>query len=264
VNLDQLLSSLPIERLQDMLVVWAPEHRLPNSKMQLFRVLRSEMTRPDRAKHCLDLAEPLGRKVIRKLLRSRDTRQSVAVLAASSSPRPRSVQETRETVADLAAMGLVYVEPEKRWETYGSAQVAVPDELVEPLRSATGIDDRSSREILNLRDHLAMLSEEERREQARKFDLDPDGSIDDLVAQLCTPGACAGRLGSVTPDVRRMILRVVRKHAGLRYVEQLWRDLGLRLPEVREAAAGRWRGELEAAALGAADDALADDAPDHG
>ncbi|MFW6107740.1 MAG: hypothetical protein ACOC70_00940, partial [bacterium] len=246
MNLDQLLGSMTVEQLQDMLVVWAPERPTSNSKMALFRSLRTEMTRPERVGHCLERAGSLGRGILRKLLRSEHLSQSVSVLAASSAARPRSIEETRAAVADLAAMGLVCVEPEKRWETYGAARVTLPDELVEPLRGATGIGERPWQEVLHLADHLAALSADERGEALRSvdLDLDPADPVDELAARLADR-ACADRLAGLSGPLRRIVRRAIEQRAGLVRVERLG-TLDEDVSGVDDETLGRWRAELEA------------------
>jgi hypothetical protein len=241
MKLDELLSRLTVDQLQDLAAIWAPDAPLSNSKLELFRALRDEMTRADRAAHCLEAATAAGRGVIRKLLRSNGRSQSVAVLAASSSPQPRSVEATRRLVEDLATMALVVVEPERRWETYGSARANIPDELVAPLREATGIDDRGWPEILHLRDHLVAQTD------------DPAGVGDELAA-LIAPDAVAARVAALPDDLREMVERVVFERGGIARIDALLVDFGLEMPEIREAAVGRWRSELEAARLGTVGD----------
>ena len=84
MNLDQLLGSMSVDQLQDLMAAWAPDEPMSSSKQALFRVLRDQMVRPDRVRHCLDGCGKLERGIVRKLLRSEGASQSVAVLAVSS------------------------------------------------------------------------------------------------------------------------------------------------------------------------------------
>jgi hypothetical protein len=251
VNLDQLLGRLTVDQLQDLLVLWAPDRRMSNSKMELFRSLRSEMTRPERARHCLEVADALGRGMVCKLLRSEGVSQSVAVLAASSAARPKSVQDARAVVTDLAGMGLVSVEPEKRWETYGSARVTIPDELVEPLRRATGIDDRAWQEILHLADFLARGSIEDRAAALREagVELDPNAEPDALADALAERDAVADRIAALPEPLPEVVRAVLEKHAGLVPTDRLG-DLGPEMPDPDEATLNDWRRALEAQLIG--------------
>jgi hypothetical protein len=238
VKLDELLSRLTVDQLQDLATIWAPDAPLSNSKLDLFRSLRDEMTRPDRAAHCLELAPSAGRGIVRKLLRSDGQSQSVAVLAASSSSQPKSIRETRELVDELATMALVSVEPEKRWETYGSARAGIPEELLDSLRAATGIDDRPWPQILNLRDHLAAT----------------EADAEQRAAELSDPASVAERLAGLPDDLREMLDDVVFGRAGIANIDDLLGELGLEMPEIRDAAVARWQTELEAAQLGTVGD----------
>ena len=251
MKLDQLLGSLTIDQLQDLSAIWAPEERISNSKLALFRVLRERMTRPDRAQHCLDIADAPGRGIVRKLLRSEKVSQSVAVLAASSLARPKSIQETREVVSDLAAMGLVCVEPEKRWETYGSARVSIPDELVDSLRQATGIDGRFWQEILSLADYLPALPEKELTRRLNQIGVpcDEQTPVETVVSQLADSECCRKRLAALSSPLRELTLSAVRGCAGIVPVERL-AEQGVELLEVNEPVLARWRNELEANLIG--------------
>jgi len=256
VKLDELLGTLTIDQLQDLATVWAPDERLSNSKMALFRSLRAQMTRPDRVRRCLDGADEQGRGIIRRLLRSDRASRSVAVLAASAWARPKSVQETREAVGDLAARGLVMVHAEKRWEPYGSARVTLPDELIEPLREATGIDDRSWSDISGLGGYLALMSGDERVRQMAALGVacDSHTPVDDLVARLAGPAACRQRFEALSSDVRDLVTRALYGYAGLVSVDAVFRALGLELPELRDRALKVWRTELEANLIGTVGD----------
>ena len=134
MNLDQLLGALSVDQLQDMAAAWAPDEPVSRSKLELFRILRDKMVRPECAARCLEHCGRLERGIARKLLRSANVSQPVVVLAASASERPRSLDDTRAAVAELVAMGLACVEPEKRWEAYGSARVTIADELIGSVR----------------------------------------------------------------------------------------------------------------------------------
>ena len=256
MKLDQLLGSLSIDQLQDLLVVWAPDQAMSSSKLVLFRALRAGMTRPDRARHCLELAGPLGRGIIRRLLRSEGASRSLGVLGVTSGARPRSVEESRSAVGELAAMGLVCIEPEKRWETYGSARVSVPDELVAPLRGAAGIDGRPWPQVLDLAGHLAALRPDELRRVARKSGVACEAGtpVDELVARLAAPGSVSARLERLPPELCELVLAAVRGYGGLVPLERLLKDRDLREPEEQEAAASEWRRELEKGLLGTVGD----------
>jgi XPB/Ssl2-like helicase family protein len=245
VTLDQLLSSLTIEQLQDLAAVWSPDEAIANSKLELYRALRSMMTRPDRAEHCLDAAGSFGRGIVRNLLRSEGVSQTAAVLAASSSARPKSMQETREAISDLAALGLVVIEQEKRWETYGAAVVTIADELIDPLRIATGIDDRAWPEILSLASYLGVLPQEALAERLGPLGLtcDVDTPIDDVLPALTSADACRERLGRLSEPVRDAVLAALDGHAGILPVEQL-----------ADADLEAYRAELEANLTGTVGD----------
>ena len=231
MNLDQLLGTLSVDQLQDMAAAWAPDEPMSRSKLELFRILRDQMVRPGRAHRCLDNCGRFERGIVRKLLRSAKVSQSVTVLAASASERPRSLDDTRAAVAELAAMGLACVEPEKRWEAYGTARVTIPDELIGPLREATGIDDRPWPEILSLTAHLESRSDEE------------------PATGLAGPEACAERLAALPGPLKDLVLAATRTRAGIVPVEEL-PSLGVDLPAITDAVLARWRTELEAALVG--------------
>ncbi len=257
MNLDQLLGSMSVAQLQGLMAVWAPEEPASRSKLAMFRVLRTQMTRADRAEHCLELADELGRGIVRRLVRSENTSQSVAVLAASSAARPRSIDETRAAMAGLAAMGLICVEPEKRWEAYGSARVGIPDELVAPLRQAAGIDERSLEQILNLSGHLATLPECELERRLKKLGVTSDASpisMDAILPQFAQPESCAKRIESLSPKLRRAVMEAVNDRAGIVPVRQL-HELGFE-PERKasERMLAEWRKQLEANAIGTVGD----------
>jgi len=255
VKLDQFLGTLSVDQLQDLAVVWAPNEPASNSKLALFRVLRERMTRPERARHCLELAEPFGRSIVRKLLRSENVSQSVAALAASSASRPKSIDETRAAVAELASLGLASLEPERRWEAYGSALVTIPDELIEPLRKATGIDDRPWAEVLNLADHLGALSARELAQRLRKLGLaaKTDAPFDELVAALTTAEACSERLAALSAELRGLVLAAVHSHGGIVPVAQL-AELAPPGADLGDATLASWRKELEAQLIGTVGD----------
>ncbi len=248
MTLDQLLGGMTVEQLQDLAALWAPDEAPANSKSHLYRLLRPAMLRPDRAEHCLEAAGPFGRGIVRNLLRSEGVTQTAAVLAASSSARPKSVQETREAIIDLVAMGLVVVGQEKRWETYGSATVGIPDELVEPLRIATGIDGRPWTQILSLASHLEALSKAELagRLAALGLGCEGDASRGDLLPGLASVEPCRERLGRLSEPVQRAVWRSLEKHAGILPAEAL-ATLGV-------ADLEACRAELEAALIGTVGD----------
>ena len=248
MKLDQLLGSKTVEQLQDMLMFWAPEQALSNSKMELFRALRMEMVRPNRVERCLDKIGSLQRGVIRKLLRSEHLGQTVNVLAASSAARPKSIEETQVAVNQLAMNGLVCVEPAKRWETFGSARVALPEELVEPLRKATGIDNRRWREILNLADHLAARPPEALAEALEPAGVDPQEPVEDLAAALARH-ACANRFSGLSEPLCDLVRRAIEEKAGLVPIGRLPR-MAEGLPELDDEVLGRWRAELESNFVG--------------
>ena len=256
MNLDELLGSMSIEQLQDLAAVWAPEAAPSSSKLALFRTIRAQMTRPDRVRHCLELADDFGRGVIRRLLRSSGVSHSLAVLAASSAARPRSLDEARAAVNELAGLGLVCVQPEKRWETFGSARVSIADELVEPLRQVTGIDERSPDEIFALAGHLAAMAERDLARLIKKFRLSGDTATpaETLTEQLAAPAACVERLNALSPDLRKIVLSILHQRAGIVPVSRLHKDLGLELPEIRNASLAAWRKELEANLVGTVGD----------
>jgi len=249
VKLDQFLGGLSVDQLRELADVWTPDEAMSSSKSALFRALRTEMTRPARAARCLEFADTFGRGIVRKLLRSEDVSQSVAVLAASASARPKSLEEARAAVTELGAMGLVCVESEKRWEAYGSAKVSIPDELVAPLRAATGIDDRSWEQILNLSDHLAALSGKELAALLKKLGIgrEAGAALEDMVARLAEPASCMERIGSLSPEVRELVLAAVHDRAGIVPVAALGK-LGMEPPG--KAAAAALRRQLESSAVG--------------
>ena len=255
MKLDQLLGTLSTEQLQDLVIVWAPDEPTSNSKLALFRVLRERMNRPAGARHCLELAEPMGRGIVRRLLRSKNVSQSVGVVAASSGARPRSIDETRAVISELAAMGLVCLEPEKRWEEYGSARITIPVELVGPLREATGIDDRPWQEILNLADHLAALSAQDLAERLEKLGLacDDEAPIDSALAQLVEPSSCSDRLASLSRPLRDMVHAAMRTHAGVLPLDSLG-ELEVEPPDLDRSVLADWRAELEANFVGTVGD----------
>jgi len=231
VNLDKLLGTLSVDQLQDMAAAWAPDEAASRSKLELFRILRGRMVQPECAERCLEHCGRLERGIVRKLLRSANVSQSVAVLAASAAERPRSLDDTRAAVAELVAMGLVCVEPEKRWETYGSARVTIADELIGPLRGATGIDDRPWPEVLGLAAHLEARSGEE------------------SPGRFAEPVACAERLATLPEPLKDLVLATTRTRAGIVPVEEL-SSLGVELPKVDDALLDDWRRQLEAALIG--------------
>jgi len=254
VNLDQLLGSMSVDQLQDLAAAWAPGGAISRSKLELFRVLREQMTKPARARRCLENCGKLERGIVRKLLRSAKVSQSVAVLAASSSARPKSLDDTRAAVAQLTAMGLAFVEPEKRWETYGSARVTVPEELIAPLRVATGIDGRPWPEILNLADHIESLSDRELARRVRAAGLSGEKRLSsgEVAAQLAAPEACRGRLAALSPGLRAVVIGAVCEHAGIVPAERL-REIGAKVRPKNALVAG-WRKELEANLIGTVGD----------
>ena len=231
MNLDELLGALSVDQLQDMAAAWAPDEPASRSKLELFRILRDKMVRPECAVRCLEHCGRLERGIARKLLRSANVSQSVAVLAASASERPRSLDDTRAAVAELVAMGLACVEPEKRWEAYGSARVTIADELIGPLREATGIDDRLWTEVLGLAGHL----------EARPGD--------ESAGLLAEPAACAERLATLPEPLKGLVLAGTRLRAGIVPVKEL-SALGVELPEIDDALLDDWRRQLEAALIG--------------
>ncbi len=231
MNLDQLLGTLSVDQLQDMAAAWAPDEPASRSKLELFRILRDKMVQPNCAARCLEHCGRLERGIVRKLLRSANVSQSVAVLAASASERPRSLDDTRAAVAELVAMGLACVVPEKRWEAYGSARVTMADELIGPLREATGIDDRPWREVLGLAEHL---------------DAQPGKNSANALAE---PAACAERLAALPEQLTDLVLAATRTRAGIVPVKDL-PALGLDLPEIDDALLDDWRRQLEAAFIG--------------
>ena len=241
MNLDQLLGSMSVDQLQDLAAAWAPAEPISRSKLELFRVLREQMTKPARARRCLENCGKLEGGIIRKLLRSTNVSQSVAVLAASSSARPKSLDETRAAVAELAAMGLAFVEPEKRWETYGSARVTVPDELIAALRVATGIDERPWPEILNLVHHIEALPDKElaRRLSAAGLSGDRGLSSDEIAGRLASAEACRGRLAALSPGLRDVVIGAIREHAGIVPVDGLG-EIGANVRRKAAVVAG-WR-----------------------
>jgi len=232
--LDQLLGGMSVEQLQDMAAEWAPEAPASRSKLELFRILRDRMIEPGRVRRCLEACGPAERGVVRRLLRSEGAAGSVAALAVSSGARPRPVDEMRSVVAGLAARGLVAVEAERRWETYGSARASVPEELVRPLRGATGIDGRPWQEVLNLADCLAALPASEAR-------------------RLTEPAACVERVERLPEPLREVVAAAIRRRGGIVPIDRLG-ELGVGLPTVDDALLARWRSELEAAQVGTVGD----------
>jgi len=246
VNLDQLLGTFSVEQLQDLAAVWAPEEPPSNSKLELFRLLRDRMVDPAGTRRCLESCGRLERGIVRKLLRSPGGSQSVAVLGATSSDRPRSTDDTRAAISELGGMGLVYIEPEKRWESYGAARVCIPDDLVGPLRAVTGIDDRSWAEALGLAASLESLSD---AEQTARLDAAGAKSVDDL----CAADACSQRLAALPEPLRALVVAAVRERAGIVPLEDLPR-LGVDLPEPDDSTVAGWRAELEANLIGTVGD----------
>ena len=250
MNLDKLLGSMTIEQLKDLAELWTPNAQVSSSKLALFRTLRQAMTDSKNIRRCFELTDLFGQGVVRKLLRSENQSQSIAVLAASSAARPKSIQETRGAITDLAAIGFVFIVPERRWEAYGSARVGIPDELAEPLREITGIEARNWFELMNLREYLAALPEYELASRLEPHKINAASPHTEIVAELASEDSCRKRLALLSDDVREMIHNAVHQHAGIASVARLQKALGLGLPEIKQAALKLWKRQLESALIG--------------